>query len=153
MGEKITTFDVRPVGGHEFEAVLAMRMVAYSEVRARLGNWGEAEERAHFERRWTVLGTSWILVGGARVGVLEMDVGDITFVRSLVIVPEMQRRGLGTLVMREVLAAAARRGQDVALEVLTVNPEARRLYERLGFVEESGTAERARMVWRARGCA
>ena len=48
------------------------------------------------------------------------------------ILPEYQNRGVGSAVIRDVLAQAQAEGLSVGLQVLKVNP-ARRLYERLGF--------------------
>lgn len=46
--------------------------------------------------------------------------------------PTRQGRGLGTEIVRNLLAEAAAARVPVELQVLKVNP-ARRLYERLGF--------------------
>ena len=54
--------------------------------------------------------------------------------------PDYQRRGIGTILMHDLLRKAAARGISVTLQVLKVNP-ARVLYERLGFelTGETGT--------------
>ena len=52
--------------------------------------------------------------------------------RTIEILPEYQNRGVGSAVIRDVLAQAQAEGLPVGLQVLKVNP-ARRLYERLGF--------------------
>jgi ribosomal protein S18 acetylase RimI-like enzyme len=46
--------------------------------------------------------------------------------------PELQGRGVGERLIRELIAEARRAGASVSLHVLQANP-ARRLYERLGF--------------------
>jgi ribosomal protein S18 acetylase RimI-like enzyme len=58
-----------------------------------------------------------------------------SFVKDLVVAPDWQGRGIGTLLLAEAIAALHSRGAGtVALKVNVENTGARRLYERLGFV-------------------
>ncbi|WP_188894189.1 GNAT family N-acetyltransferase [Microlunatus endophyticus] len=78
----------------------------------------------------------------------DADVGRLRLVTTtavieiagLQVLPKHQNRGLGTAVINFVLERAARSGIPVELEVESDNPDARRLYERLGF---SGVGEPA----------
>lgn len=54
-------------------------------------------------------------------------------IAGLQVLPEYQNRGIGTAVISQVLDTAAAAGIPVVLDVETDNPNARRLYERLGF--------------------
>lgn len=59
-------------------------------------------------------------------------------------------RGIGSALLRQIQADAAALGRGVALHVTSTNTGARRLYERLGFVEVSGGDEPYRpMRWNA----
>jgi ribosomal protein S18 acetylase RimI-like enzyme len=44
-----------------------------------------------------------------------------------------QRRGLGTAILQRALAAAGAARLPASLAVMKANPDARRLYERIGF--------------------
>lgn len=88
------------------------------------------------------------LVDGEIVGFIEL-VG--AHVSNLFVDPACQGRGIGSALMIE---AERRIEGDLTLSVFTVNPDARRLYERLGFVLE-GTGLTAfaggqTEVWRMR---
>lgn len=62
------------------------------------------------------------------------DYPDEAFVQTMAVAPSHQRRGLGAVLLEELLAEAARRRQPrVLLEVRADNPPAQRLYERHGF--------------------
>jgi ribosomal protein S18 acetylase RimI-like enzyme len=58
---------------------------------------------------------------------------------DIALLPEHRGRGIGTALLRELLAEGARAGKRLSIHVELHNP-ARRLYERLGFVpvEERG---------------
>ena len=63
---------------------------------------------------------------------------------QLYILPALQNRGIGTLVVRSLIAEGEREAKTVRLRVLAVNP-ARRLYEREGFAVYDTTPERIYM--------
>ena len=62
--------------------------------------------------------------------------------------PDFQRQGLGTRLIRDLMARARDSSRPLTLRVLVVNP-ARDLYARLGFVVMETTREYHFMEWRA----
>lgn len=96
--------------------------------------WDEAWQRQDFERRLAAYEVSIIQVEEQACGGLLIEwLPDSVYIHELQVMPEYQRRGIGTSVLRVVIDLAARRGVPVALAVVSANPGARRLYERLGF--------------------
>lgn len=70
-----------------------------------------------------------------RVGRLRLvDDGNTLEVAGLQILPRRQGRGIGTAVLRLIMACADERHVLVVLDVEVDNPDAQRLYERLGFL-------------------
>ncbi len=67
----------------------------------------------------------------------------------IALLPEFQRRGIGTHLVGQVVADADRAQLPVRLRVLRVNP-ARFLYERFGFALCGGDAQRHYMERSAR---
>jgi ribosomal-protein-alanine N-acetyltransferase len=66
------------------------------------------------------------------------DYPDEAFVQTMAVAPGAQRRGLGALLLEDLLAEAARRKhRRVLLEVRVDNEPAQRLYARYGFQQES----------------
>ena len=102
-----------------------------------------AEYRAGF-REWTleqVRGevpdstTSVVTAYGADVGRLRVVRTDgLVELAGLQLLPAHQGRGLGTRVVRDLMAEAASSGRGFGLSVEKDNPRARALYERLGLV-------------------
>jgi ribosomal protein S18 acetylase RimI-like enzyme len=142
-GERSTTgFLLRPATAADRERLYALHCATMRDVIERTWGWDETWQRAHFESRFSPAGVSVVVVAGRDVGVLVLQARPAElYVAELQIAPEMQGRGLGTAVMRRVLADAAARGLPVTLQVLEANAGARRLYERLGF-QAIGQAER-----------
>lgn len=71
--------------------------------------------------------------------------GDLRIV-DIALAAEWRAKGIGTALIREVMAEASAAGSRVSLHVEQWNP-AHRLYERLGFVVEEQNVPYDRMAW------
>lgn len=104
------------------------------EAIAKTWGWDEAWQRIDFEARFQRYEVSIVEVDGCVTGALWLEWRPAElYVTDLQVLPELQGRGVGTAVLREIIAKAATLGIPVALQVLRVNRRAQRLYERLGF--------------------
>ena len=70
-----------------------------------------------------------------RVVLAELDAGELR-IADIALLPAHRGRGIGSSLIRDVIAEGEHRGVPVSLHVERWNP-AWRLYERLGFVEVS----------------
>jgi ribosomal protein S18 acetylase RimI-like enzyme len=98
--------------------------------------WDETEQRAYHDRAFDPAHTKIITVDGADAGVLIVDrrPGEM-YLGRIELHPDYQGRGIGSTLIRQLRTEAAARRQPLILDVLTVNPRARDLYQRLGFHE------------------
>jgi RimJ/RimL family protein N-acetyltransferase len=79
--------------------------------------------------------TSVVTAYGADVGRLRVvRTGDLVELAGLQLLPAHQGRGIGTRIIRDLMAEAAATGRGFGLSVEKDNPRARALYERLGLV-------------------
>jgi ribosomal protein S18 acetylase RimI-like enzyme len=102
------------------------------------GRWDDAEQRERYRSLFSPSADRIIVLDGNDIGCLSVDdSGDHLFVGFIGILPEYQRAGLGTFLMKQIIIEADRRRIPVRLNVLKVNP-ARALYERLGFCVVGG---------------
>ena len=92
-----------------------------------------ARQAAGFRQRWDVEQVRIITLDGATVGWLQSTVrGDALFLAQLFVDGPFQRCGIGTEVIRCLIAEANSAHRAVTLGVMRTNP-AVSLYERLGF--------------------
>jgi ribosomal protein S18 acetylase RimI-like enzyme len=61
--------------------------------------------------------------------------------------PAFQRHGIGTAIIEHLKAQAAAAAIPLDLDVEKDNPEARRLYDRLGFVQIDETEQEFKLRW------
>lgn len=115
-------------------------MRAYAE--ALWGHWHPSDNAATL----CLIGCRIIGYGGVAVGCVQVtNRGDHLWLEKLYIDPDHQNRGLGALVLRHVLNAAAHEQLPVKLCVLATNP-AQAFYRRAGFVVCEELAERRIMM-------
>jgi ribosomal protein S18 acetylase RimI-like enzyme len=67
---------------------------------------------------------------------------------DIILVPMLTGQGIGSAIIRVLLDEAARTGRYVGLHVESYNP-ARRLYQRLGFVDRKPQGPYMFMTWGA----
>ena len=95
--------------------------------------WHETHQQASFARWFTPKEVSIITLDGADVGwIQQRQERNAIFLGSIYILPAMQRKGIGTQVIRGLLDQAEKKALAMTLAVMKVNP-AFNLYERLGF--------------------
>jgi len=109
--------------------------------------WPAVKLRQQFRSEIDLATCHVLSVDGRRAGYVSIEDRDsFWYIDAIAIARPYQRKGIGTLVLRDVLSEAGTR--PVRLNVLLVNP-ARFLYERLGFRVIRHDAQRQIMEWRA----
>jgi GNAT superfamily N-acetyltransferase len=102
-------------------------------VEQTFGIWQEAQVRSMLANNISAGVTKIIMAGAKPLGILTVkELESHVQLDQLFVLPEHQRNGIGTELVRDILQRARRLGVPVRLRVLRVNP-AKRLYERMGF--------------------
>jgi GNAT superfamily N-acetyltransferase len=98
-----------------------------------LFGWDQVREEENFARFFKLDEARIITADGRSVGWIQEQVDDTRInLGSFYVMQEMQRRGIGTQVLRTLLAHAADQSKAITLAVIKINP-ARDFYERHGF--------------------
>jgi len=121
---------------------------AYRDVIERqYGLWDETAQDKFFDDAWSAATHEIILCDTVRCGYccVEPRLNDI-LVRELVIDPDYQGHGIGTLILQGVLKNSTARNIPVRLRTQTRN-RAAALYHRLGFRESARTETHVEMEW------
>lgn len=146
----LTFTKVVPDDGSYLYTLCETTMRAY--VEATWGSWNEAAVRIRLEGDARQGLFTILHCDGTRVGAVSTERSSTHLqLAQLYIEPMYQGRGIGTFVVRELMAEARQVGLPVRLSVLRTNQSARRLYERLGFQTCDETPERCLMEWDADG--
>jgi ribosomal protein S18 acetylase RimI-like enzyme len=109
---------------------------------ATFGTWSEEEARQRCSRNSAAGFTRIIELGEVPIGIYVVDrAPDHVQLLQIFILPNYQRRGIGSRLIEGLLAEARAAHVPLRLRVLRVNP-AFELYQRMGFRVVEETAER-----------
>ena len=123
-------FEVRQATPGDRDTLYRIRRAAMRPYVEQIWGWDEEFQERRFRESYDHTEAQVVVVDGHAIGLLGVSEREgATFIDQIEIVPDYQGRGIGTALINNVLA----RGRPVELDVLKVNADARRLYERLGF--------------------
>jgi GNAT superfamily N-acetyltransferase len=135
---------IRPATAYDVDAVVDVGRRTWPQTYAPIA--GEDYVRMGLAKWWTVAATRPLVVAGkATVAELDGEVvgvavvgplkGDLVLFR-LYVVPEHQGRGIGRMLLEDVLQVARERGHRIIrLSYLDGNVNAERFYRAFGFTE------------------
>ena len=132
----MTAIGMRSAVAADSEFCYRLHKAAMSDYVTAIWGWDEQAQRDSHIRafnpgRWQI-----ITADGEDIGMLDIEhrPGEIYLAR-IEIDPRCQNRGIGTRLISALIDEAAHKGQDLVLDVLSVNNRAQALYQRLGMTE------------------
>jgi ribosomal protein S18 acetylase RimI-like enzyme len=132
---------LRPATWDDYDFLWRLVRTTMREHVEHLWPWDDAWQQQYFRLKFDPTQKRIVVLDGENIGVITIERReDELYLSELYILPDYQRLGIGTQLLRELLAEAAQQGLPVALRVLKGNP-ALRFYQRLGFriVDETET--------------
>jgi GNAT superfamily N-acetyltransferase len=126
-----------PVSEADFEPLLAIRIEVMREHLERVFRYKPSRARRIFREHFGEPGLRLIVIGDETAGCVGFRVGQAEIkIDSFYLARRYHNRGLGTEIVRVLLAEADALGLPIELDVLRGSP-ADRFYERHGFVKQS----------------
>jgi ribosomal protein S18 acetylase RimI-like enzyme len=136
VGRGMTSVALRPAAPADSEFCYQLHKAAMGEYVTAIWGWDEQAQRGFHARafnpgRWQI-----ITANGADIGMLDVEYrrGEIYLAR-IEIQPSHQGHGIGARLINALLDEAREKGQDLVLDVLSVNHRAHALYRKLGLTE------------------
>jgi ribosomal protein S18 acetylase RimI-like enzyme len=135
------SYELRPCRPEDFAFLWALKCATMRlYVEKTWGRWDEAEQEDYFPRGLAPEIARIIVVDGCDAGRLDVTRQDNQIYLSVIeLRPELQGRGIGSAIVRDLQTEAKDAKLPLRLQVLKTNPAAQRLYERLGFQHTGAT--------------
>lgn len=153
---------LRPVAPEDEEFLFALYASTRDEELSQV-EWGEGQREAFLRQQFTAQREQYdgrfpdadydvILLDGRAVGRLWVGSDDEqTRLLDIALLPEAQNRGVGTALLKQLIEEARASGKKLRHMVFMLNPDAKRFYERLGFVGFEDFGAYLHMEWRPDG--
>ena len=132
----MTSVALRPATTADSEFCFQLHKAAMGDYITAIWGWDEQRQRDFHGRsfnpgRWQI-----ITADGTDIGMIDVEYRPAEIYLSRIeIHPKYQGDGIGTRIISALIDEAGRNGQDLVLDVLTVNHRAQALYRRLGMTE------------------
>ena len=133
---------IRKADAADADFTFAVKEAAFREYVEKVWGWDGADQRELHELRFASQDVRIIQFRGTDVGYLSTSsFADAVRVHQIFILPEYQRKGIGSACMRLIVSDARAQKKVVRLQVLKINTRATAFYGRLGFkiVDEDNT--------------
>ena len=132
----MTGVTLRPATPADGEFCFQLHKAAMGGYITAIWGWDEQRQRAYHDRSFSPGRWQIITADGAGIGMIDVERRPAEiYLGRIEIHPSHQGRGIGTRLITALVGEARRNGQDLALDVLAVNPRAQALYQRLGLTE------------------
>jgi ribosomal protein S18 acetylase RimI-like enzyme len=148
-GAAVPPFDLRPARERDYPYTERLYAQTMKPLLSRLDAWDEADVLARFRGDYRANEVRIITVGGRDVGFIHVDENHaaIRLVQIHIEAP-YRSRGIGTMLIKDLLHDARAKTKRVSLSVVKHNP-AQTLYERLGFKVIGEDETKLHMRWKA----
>jgi ribosomal protein S18 acetylase RimI-like enzyme len=124
---------LRPAAAADRERLFAAYAKTVGPHVERIWGWDPRFQRRRFRERYALENFAVVECAGRFAGAMHVERRpDEIYLALLYLLPEFQRHGIGSMLVRGLLDESRARGKPVALTVIDGNP-ARALYDRLGF--------------------
>jgi GNAT superfamily N-acetyltransferase len=127
--------EVRTATESDAPFLVGLAAEAYQDLVTRqFGAWDEVEQAARFAAKVERLSFEVAELDGRPVAAVSSSIqGDHVFLNEILVLPEVQNRGLGSELLEREIRRARELGLPLRLHTLRLNP-AVRLFVRHGFV-------------------
>ncbi len=127
-------YELRNITENDYDFIYQVKKDAYKKyVEVCFGSWDEEQQKEYFKKFIETYkeGAFIITFDGKDIGFYNgCEEEDKYEIGNICIIPDYQNRGLGTHILKDILAVNA--DKEIAIQYFKQNPVGR-LYERLGF--------------------
>jgi ribosomal protein S18 acetylase RimI-like enzyme len=132
----VSNVELRPATPADNELCYQLHRAAMRGYVEAIWGWDDGAQRDYHGRGFDPTRTQIITIDGHDAGLLIVEHRPTEiYLGRIELHPDYQGQGTGSRLIQRLLHEAAAHHQPVILDVLTVNPRAYRLYQRLGFQE------------------
>jgi GNAT superfamily N-acetyltransferase len=125
---------VIPADDSHYDFVYRLKKEVYGGYIAQIWGWDEKVQKEFFAKEWRRHKPGVIFYDSRPIGTYCLTKNEGSYhLERFYILPEYQNKGIGTFVLKDIIASADKARLPVRLMWLSINPAAS-LYRRMGFI-------------------
>lgn len=128
-------YELREVTQQDYNFIYHVKTTTLKPHIELVWGWDEAVQTKYLEESFGLETQLIISYEDKEIGILELnELNQRIDVVELEILPEYQRKGIGTNILKDIIQEYKGKGKNVGIGCFKINADAKRLYERLGFI-------------------
>jgi ribosomal protein S18 acetylase RimI-like enzyme len=133
---------------HDKAAIFDLYCQVMKEYIAEIWGWDQEWQENDFTKHFSPGNITVVREENKVIGYSQIeDQGNQLYIRMLLLLPNQQRKGIGSRLLNAVIEKANAQSKGIALQVFKVNERARRFYEYHGFQVQGETPSSFTMVF------
>ena len=132
----------------DYSFLYTLHKATMGEYVEKTWGWDEKFQQTHFIKYFDPESLQIVVAATTDIGCVSVtEKGGHVFLHKIEILPAYQNRGVGTVLIRNIVEQAENENKPVFLQVMKINERAKALYERLGFSVYGETATHYQMEY------
>lgn len=130
-----SAYELREVTHQDYNFIYHVKTTTLKPHIELVWGWDEAVQTKYLEESFGLETQLIITHEQEEIGILELNELEKRLeVVELEILPAYQRKGIGTKILQDIIEEYKGKGKQVGIGCFKINGDAKRLYERLGFI-------------------
>ena len=130
-----SAYELREVTQQDYNFIYHVKTTTLKPHIELVWGWDEEVQTKYLEESFGLETQLIITYEQEEIGILELNELEKRIeVVELEILPEYQRKGIGTKILQDIIEEYKGKGKHVGIGCFKINRDAKRLYERLGFI-------------------
>ncbi len=140
----------RPATTADFELTLQLKAHSIKPYISEIWGWDDAVQLEYHKHDFVAEHMQIILDRhDQEIGLIDkVETRKLIFIKSILIDHSVQRNGIGTKVMNDIIQHALLADKPIELQVFKINIIAKKFYEKLGFIIKGSTALHYQMIYK-----
>jgi len=120
----------------DFEMLYKINKEAYKPYVEQIWGWNEEYQYNFFKKHIIFDRIELIMMDDKPVGFISINYKeDLIFGESIALLSDFQSKGIGTKIIKDLIAKSKQMAIPFCIQVFKVNTRAKALYEQLGFIQ------------------
>jgi ribosomal protein S18 acetylase RimI-like enzyme len=139
-GSMLDEINIRNATYNDYSFGYFIKKITLKEYIEKTWGWNTEYQKNTYRKNFHTQNTYIIEIDKMKIGLFEYEEKSNYFeINQIFILPKYQNKGIGSMILNQIINKAKDKNIAIKLQVLKINKEAKKLYIKLGFTEYNQT--------------